>query len=311
MTNHSLAFVFPGQGSQALGMLKENQTHPIIAKTLAQANEALGYDLAKIMFDGPEESLNQTEITQPALLTCSVALWRVWCDSSDIRPVLLAGHSLGEYSALVAADVIDFQDAVKLVALRGKFMQTAVPAGVGAMAAILGMEDDAVETLCNDCAQSEVLAAVNYNSPGQIVIAGNKSAVDRACVEAKTRGAKRALPLAVSVPSHCALMLPAAEMLTQHLQSLSFKTPQIPVIHNVDVQTHSDTTTIKNILAQQLYMPVRFTQTIQTFTNQNINIVIECGSGKVLTGLIKRINPNIKNHNLSNIEDIAKILETI
>ncbi len=306
-----IAFVYPGQGSQQVGMgsdLYENTEIKAMFDKIFNVIE--NKNLKEVMFNGPEEELKDTKNAQPSISLLSVILTKLVRDKG-ITPDYVAGHSLGEYSALVAAEVLDFQDAVQLVSLRGKFMQTAVPAGIGAMAAILGMEDEAVEKLCLDCAENEVLVAVNYNSPGQIVIAGQKAAIDRACIEAKNRGAKRALPLSVSVPSHCSLMLPAAEMLTKHMQTLDFKAPKIPVLHNADVQEHSNISDIQDILAKQLYMPVRFTQTIHKFTSQNIQNIIECGSGKVLTGLIKRINSELKTYNLSSAEQIQTIITTI
>ena len=285
------AFVFPGQGSQAIGMLDECAAEKVVRDTLAEANQALGFDLAALIAQGPVEQLNQTEHTQPALLACSIALWRLWCERGGEQPMLLAGHSLGEYSALVAAQVLDFSDAIRLVAQRGRFMQRAVPAGVGGMAAILGLDDEAVRALCLEAAlPHEVLEAVNYNSVGQVVIAGHKTAVERACSLAKEKGAKRALALPVSVPSHCALMHPAAEQLAEQLDQLTLQTPVIPVVNNADVCVYTESSAIRAALVKQLYCPVRWVETIQYFAAQQVTHVIECGPGKVLTGLNKRID---------------------
>ncbi len=307
----SLAMVFPGQGSQSLGMLAESLTHPLIHQTLEEANEALRTDLSKIIQQGPIELLNQTEVTQPALLTVSVALWRVWLAETNCRPSVLAGHSLGEYSALVAAGTLDFTDAVRLVAERGKLMQAAVPEGMGAMAAILGLEDQQVELLCHEAASGEVLAAVNYNSPGQVVIAGHRQAVERACVLAKSMGAKRAMPLPVSAPSHCQLMYPAAEGLTQYLSNIPLNVPNIPVIHNADLNLHTDSESIKQALIAQLYQPVRFTQTIEKMVSMGIETIIECGNGKVLSGLMKRINPSLNLYALQQSNQVDGIYHSI
>lgn len=287
----SLAFVFPGQGSQSIGMLKElSETYPEVLTTFNQASDALGYDLWALIQDGPVEKLNSTEVTQPAMLASGVATWRVWQAKGGQVPTVLAGHSLGEYTALVCAGSLDFTDAVKLVAQRGKFMMEAVPAGTGAMAAILGMDDDAVRQVCLDAAEGEILEAVNYNSPGQVVVAGNKAAIERVCILAKEQGAKRALELPVSVPSHCALMKPAAEKLADVLNGIQFKTPEIPVINNVDVLAAESQADIRDALKRQLYNPVRWVETIEQMSAQGIDTLFECGPGKVLVGLNKRIN---------------------
>ncbi len=286
----SVAFVFPGQGSQSLGMLADlAAAHPIVAETFAQASSALGYDLWDVVQQGPVEKLNQTSITQPAMLAAGVATWRVFQSQSDIKPSILAGHSLGEYTALVCAGVIDFEDAIKLVAERGRLMQAAVPAGEGAMAAILGFVDDAVIALCDRAADGDVVSAVNFNSPGQVVIAGSKSAVERAMVIAKEEGAKRALLLPVSVPSHCSLMSPAADALRLKMADITFNTPEIPVLNNVDVKVESDADVIRDALARQLCMPVRWVGCVEAMAEQGVDRLIECGPGKVLAGLNKRI----------------------
>ncbi|ASU22675.1 [acyl-carrier-protein] S-malonyltransferase [Vibrio qinghaiensis] len=284
------AIVFPGQGSQSVGMLAElGQQYDVIQQTFAEASEVLGYDLWALVQNGPVEDLNQTSRTQPALLASSVALWRLWQSLGLEQPALLAGHSLGEYSALVCAGVVDFKQAIKLVELRGQLMQEAVPAGVGAMSAIIGLDDELIAKACEEAAQGEVVSPVNFNSPGQVVIAGNKDAVERAGQLCKEAGAKRALPLPVSVPSHCALMKPAADKLAIALQSIEFNTPQIPVINNVDVIAETDPAKIKDALVRQLYSPVRWTEGVQLMSEQGIEKLLEVGPGKVLTGLTKRI----------------------
>ncbi|GGF08090.1 ACP S-malonyltransferase [Pseudoalteromonas gelatinilytica] len=288
---HKIALVFPGQGSQAVGMLSELLADSQIAKaTFAEASEALGYDLAALVLNGPEEELNQTHRTQPALLTASVAIYRQWLDANPDAEVVMAGHSLGEYSALVCAGVVSLSEAVKLVENRGLYMQEAVPAGVGSMAAIIGLGDDEIKAACDASANGEVVSPVNYNSPGQVVIAGHKAAVERASEACKEAGAKRALPLAVSVPSHCELMKPAAEKLAADLAALTFNTPKCDVINNVDVKAEQSSEAIKDALVRQLYSPVRWTETVQALVAQGITQSYEFGPGKVLTGLAKRID---------------------
>lgn len=288
------AFVFPGQGSQAIGMLAElAEHHSQVTDTFQQASDALDYDLWKLVAEGPADDLNQTDRTQPAMLTAGVAVWRVWQSLSSIKPDYFAGHSLGEYTALVAAEALSFTDAVKLVEKRGQFMQQAVPAGQGAMAAILGLEDDVVRDLCNQAAEQGVVEAVNYNSPGQVVIAGSTPAVQQAIELAKEKGAKRALQLPVSVPSHCELMKPAAEQLTIELNKIEVAMPTTPVIHNASVSVANDTAELKQLLAQQLYSPVRWVETIQWFAQQDVDNVVEAGPGKVLAGLNKRIDKGL------------------
>lgn len=287
----SLAFVFPGQGSQSVGMLSQLASEfSQVESTFSEASDALGYDLWSIVSSGPAESLNQTERTQPAMLAAGIAVWRIWQSLTNIEPSYLAGHSLGEYSALVAAEALSFSDAIKLVELRGQFMQQAVPAGQGGMAAILGLDDQKVIDICQQSAQGSVVEAVNFNSPGQVVIAGEVNAVTRATEFAKEQGAKRALLLPVSVPSHCALMKPAAEKLATALDDININIPVIPVIHNVSVAVADDAAAIKQLLTQQLYSPVRWVETIQYFTQHDTNMIIECGPGKVLAGLTKRID---------------------
>ena len=299
------AIVFPGQGSQTVGMLAElGQQYDVVQQTFAEASEVLGYDLWALVQNGPAEDLNQTFRTQPALLAASVAIWRVWQSLGLAQPTLLAGHSLGEYSALVCAGVIDFKQAIKLVELRGQLMQEAVPTGVGAMSAIIGLDDEAIAKACEAAAQGEVVSPVNFNSPGQVVIAGNKDAVERAGALCKEAGAKRALPLPVSVPSHCALMKPAAEKLAVALESIEFNAPQIPVINNVDVATETAPEKIKDALVRQLHSPVRWTEGVQLMSEQGIEKLLEVGPGKVLTGLTKRI---VKTLEAAAVNDTASL----
>lgn len=283
------AFVFPGQGSQSVGMLAAYGTAAPISETLMEASDALGQDLAAMIAEGPAELLNQTVNTQPAMLAAGVAVYRLWQSQGGPAPAMMAGHSLGEYTALVCAGALGFADAIKLVRLRAEAMQSAVPEGVGAMAAVLGLDDDAVRAVCAEAAENEVLAAVNFNSPGQVVIAGHKAAVDRGCALAKAKGAKRALPLPVSVPSHCALMQPAADQLRLALAEIEIKTPGVMVLHNADVASHADPAAIRDALARQLFSPVRWVETVHSFAAQGVQIVAECGPGKVLAGLNKRI----------------------
>lgn len=288
-----LAFVFPGQGSQTVAMLSDFSENEIVQETFKEASDALGYDLWQLVSEGPTEKLNQTNFTQPALLTASVALWRVWQAASNSLPTVLAGHSLGEYSALVCADVITLTDGVKLVEKRGEYMQACVPAGVGAMAAVIGLDDQAIIDACAQAQAEEVVAAVNFNSPGQVVIAGHKAAVERAGELCKAAGAKRVLPLPVSVPSHCALMSDAADKLATDLESITFNTPKIDVVNNVDVAIETSGEAIKTALVKQLYSPVRWSETISQLGEQGITQMVEVGPGKVLQGLVKRINKSI------------------
>jgi [acyl-carrier-protein] S-malonyltransferase len=286
----TLAFVFPGQGSQSVGMMNALAAEfPVVKQTFAEASQALGQDLWQLVEQGPEEKLNQTEITQPVMLAAGVATWRAWLAANGPRPQTMAGHSLGEYSALVCAEALGFAEAMKLVADRARFMQQAVPAGQGAMAAILGMEDDAVRKLCEQAAQGEVLDAVNFNSPGQVVIAGATAAVNRAVEQSRAAGAKRAILLPVSVPSHCRLMHPAAQQMAERLKSAQIRAPRIPVLHNAHVQAETDPQAIRNALVRQIESPVRWVETIQKMAVDGVTRIVECGPGKVLTGLNKRI----------------------
>jgi [acyl-carrier-protein] S-malonyltransferase len=290
----NLGFVFPGQGSQSVGMLAElAERHALVQEVFDEASEALERDLWHIVSNGPQELLNSTVNTQPAMLAAGVAVWRIWQAQGGATPTVMAGHSLGEYSALVCAGALEFGQAVRLVEERARLMQAAVPAGEGGMAAILGLDDDAVRALCEQAAQGEVLEAVNFNSPGQVVIAGSAAAVERAVQQAPEAGAKRAVPLPVSVPSHCQLMRPAAERLLERLQQTPFAAPEIPVLHNVHVAAESDADGIREALARQLYSPVRWVETIEKMINDGARKLIECGPGKVLTGLNKRINRKV------------------
>lgn len=288
------AFIFPGQGSQSLSMLSElAEFYPQVATTFAEASSVLDYDLWALTQNGPEETLNQTDKTQPAMLAAGIAVWRVWQAQNTYQPAFFAGHSLGEYSALVASGVLDFQDAIRLVEKRGQFMLQAVPAGEGAMAAILGLEDEIVIALCNEAAAAGVVEAVNFNSPGQVVIAGATVAVNKALELATDKGAKRALLLPVSVPSHCALMQPAAAKLAIELAELTLNAPLIPVIHNASVTIANNANDIRQLLVKQLYSPVRWVETIQWLAKNDVGLLVECGPGKVLAGLTKRIDKSL------------------
>lgn len=311
MIQNNLAFIFPGQGSQLEGMLSDVANEPVVAATLQEANDALGYDLRALILEGSKEELGKTVVTQPALLTVSVALWRLWCEKSDIRPAFLAGHSLGEYSALVAGNVLSFTDAVKLVSKRASYMQDAVQPGEGAMAAILGMEDAAVVELCAEAAGDDVLSAVNFNSPGQVVIAGTAAAIERASVLAKEKGARKVMPLPVSVPSHCLLMKPAADRLAVDMDNITFSVPAITVIHNVDVKSHNDAATIKTSLIEQLYQPVRWTETVESMVAEGVTQLVECGPSKVLTGLTKRIDKNVTSFNIDGEATLNEVLTNL
>ena len=308
------AMVFPGQGSQSVGMLAELAAeYPIVTKTFKQASDALGYDLWHLTQQGPTEELNKTWQTQPALLAASVAIYRVWQEKyPQFKPTAMAGHSLGEYSALVCAGALDFQEAIKLVALRGKLMQQAVPEGTGAMYAIIGLNNETIINACKQAEQGEVVSAVNFNSPGQVVIAGAKAAVERAAALCKAAGAKRALPLAVSVPSHCELMKPAAEQLANALAGIAINAPKIAVINNVDVRVESESSQICTALVRQLYSPVRWTETVEKMAQDGIEILVEIGPGKVLNGLTKRIAAELQavsvndTTSLNTVEDALK-----
>ena len=289
-----LAMVFPGQGSQSVGMMQAYGDIAAVREVLAEACDTLGQDLGTLMAEGPAEQLNLTVNTQPVMLTAGYAAYRAWISLGGVEPALVAGHSLGEYTALVAAGVLSFRDALPLVRFRAQAMQEAVPQGQGAMAAILGLDEDAVRAACAVAAQGEVVQAVNFNSPGQVVIAGHAAAVKRACDAARAKGAKRALPLPVSAPFHSALMQPAAERLRQYLQGIVFNAPRMPVINNVDVASYGDSARIKDALVRQAYHPVRWVETIQAFAARDTTHVAECGPGKVLAGMTKRIDGRLE-----------------
>jgi [acyl-carrier-protein] S-malonyltransferase len=304
------ALLFPGQGSQAVGMMAGFADSAIIRDTFKEASDILGVDLWAMATE-PNEAINETTNTQPIMLTAGVATWRAWQVSNKVLPSVLAGHSLGEYTALVASGALSFADALPLVRYRAEVMQSAVPAGVGAMAAILGLDDEAVRAVCAEAAQDEVVEAVNLNSPGQVVIAGNKAAVERGMELAKAKGAKRALPLPVSVPSHCALMKPAAEKLAEYLKNVQVNTPQIPVLHNADVASYQDGEQIKDALVRQLYSPVRWVETVQAIHAQGVTQTAECGPGKVLAGLTKRIVAELPCTALTSTEAIGEFNNTL
>lgn len=295
--NTPLAFVFPGQGSQKVGMLAVLAAEEaLIKETFEEASQVLGYNLWQLVENGPQESLNMTEKTQPALLTASVAIWKLWCLRDGKQPAFMAGHSLGEWSALVCAGVISFADAVRLVRLRGQYMQEAVPAGEGAMAAIIGLDDKAVNTACAGAETLGEVAAVNFNSPGQVVIAGARAAVEAAMVTCKESGARSVVSLPVSAPFHTKLMQPAAERLALDIQTTPFSTPSIPVIHNVHAKTESDPTAIQNLMIEQIYSPVLWVDCVRTLAEFGVTDVVECGPGKVLSGLIKRIDRQLSSY---------------
>lgn len=287
------AFVFPGQGSQTVGMLDSWADNSSAQEVICQANEALGEDLGALIASGPLEQLNLTTNTQPAMLTASIAMLAAWRAAGGPQASVMAGHSLGEYAALTAADSLQLADAVRLVRIRADAMQAAVPVGTGAMAAILGLEDDAVMAACQQAAQTEIVEAVNFNAPAQVVIAGHKDAVLRAMDNAKAAGAKRAVLLPVSAPFHASLLKPAAAVLADALGKIEIKAPSVPVIHNVDVQMHQDPVAIRQALVDQAWHPVRWVQTIEAMASQGVTHVVECGPGKVLTGLVKRISPSL------------------
>lgn len=312
MTTENLAFVFPGQGSQKVGMLAEMAAeYPVIEQTFAEASEVLGYNLWELVQTGPQEELNLTERTQPMLLTASVAIWRAWNEKGGAKPALMAGHSLGEWTALVCAGVVAFKDAVKLVQQRGKFMQEAVPAGEGAMAAVIGLDDDAIKAACEQAAGDEVVAPVNFNSPGQVVIAGSAGAVERAIPLCKEAGAKRAMPLPVSAPFHTSLMKPAADRLAEQIQATEFKAPETPVVHNVNAQTEADPENIKALMIEQIYAPVLWSDCVRTMSQAGITQMVECGPGKVLSGLAKRIERSLSALPSETPEDLAKALGSV
>jgi [acyl-carrier-protein] S-malonyltransferase len=311
MSENTIAFVFPGQGSQKVGMLAAaHEAFQSVRDTFAEASDVLGYDMWQLIQEGEQAALNLTETTQPVLLTSSVALWRAWLESGGAMPAVMAGHSLGEFSALVCSDALRFDDGVKLVRQRGAFMQSAVPVGEGAMAAIIGLEDAVINSICTDVAATNggVVAAVNFNSPGQVVIAGNTGAVDAAILALKEAGAKRALPLPVSAPFHTQLMKPAGTRLVEAMEAIEFKAPTIPVVHNVHAQTEDDPVRIKALLGEQIYSPVQWTLCVQAIVDSGASEVVECGPGKVLSGLSRRIDKSLQSYSL---EDPEQLRQTI
>lgn len=305
------AFVFPGQGSQAIGMLNGFADNSVVRDTVAEASDVLQLDIAKLVAEGPKEDLDLTTNTQPLMLTAAVAFYRAWTTAGGKAPAIVAGHSLGEYSALVAAGVVAFKDAVPLVRFRAQAMQEAVPVGLGGMAAILGLSDDDVRAACAEAAQGEVVEAVNFNAPAQVVIAGHKEAIARACEIAKAKGAKRALPLPVSAPFHSSLLKPASDRLQAYLANIAFATPQIPVINNIDVRIEQDPALIKAALVRQAAGAVRWVETIQKMAAEGVTHVVECGPGKVLTGLTKRINGELTGEAINDEASLHNVLELL
>ena len=306
-----LALVFPGQGSQSVGIMQGFADNPVVRMVFAEASAALGQDLWQLVEDGPAEDLNATVNTQPVMLTAAYAMYRAWQDAGGPSPALVAGHSLGEYTALVAAGVLAFADALPLVRFRAQAMQEAVPAGSGAMAAILGLDDDAVRAACAEAGQGEVVEAVNFNAPSQVVIAGHKAAVERAAAAAKARGAKRALLLPVSAPFHSSLLKPAAQRLEARMREVAFSAPLIGVVNNVDVAMTGDPAAIRDALARQACSPVRWVETIRAFAAQGVTHVVECGPGKVLAGLTRRIDGNLQSHAVTDAASLALTLEAL
>ncbi|CAE6698666.1 ACP S-malonyltransferase [Paraburkholderia domus] len=302
------AFVFPGQGSQSVGMLNAFADHAVVRETVQEASDALNQDLGKLIAEGPVEDLNLTTNTQPVMLTAAYAIYRAWQQAGGPKPAIVAGHSLGEYTALVAAGAIAFRDAVPLVRFRAQAMQTAVPVGVGAMAAILGLDDDTVRAVCAEASVAGVVEAVNFNAPAQVVIAGHKAAVEKACEVAKAKGAKRALPLPVSAPFHSSLLKPASDQLREYLASVDVQVPSLPVINNVDVAVVNEPAKIKDALVRQAAGPVRWVESVQAMAAQGVTHVIECGPGKVLAGLTKRIDGNLIG---ASVFDPASLEETL
>jgi len=308
----TLAFIFPGQGSQQLGMLSElAERYAVVRSTFEEASTTLGYDLWHLVQEGPVEELNRTDITQPAILAASVAVWRVWKELEGARPAWLAGHSLGEYSALVCSGAMSFADGVRLVRTRGEFMQQAVPSGQGAMAAILGLDADKIEEACASVAQGEIVSAVNYNAPGQIVIAGNVAAVERAILACQQAGARKAMPLPVSVPSHCELMRPAAEKLADELNLIQLTKPRVPVVQNVHAAPETEVAAIRDNLVAQLYRPVRWINSIEFMAEQGVDTYVECGPGKVLVGLNKRIVKTAKSLAVNDPNSVQAALDLL
>jgi len=305
------ALVFPGQGSQAVGMMQSFADSTVVRETFDEASSVLGQALWKLVTDGPAEALNSTVNTQPVMLTAGYAVYRAWLEAGGAQPLVVAGHSLGEYTALVAAGVIAFRDAVPLVRFRAQAMQEAVPMGTGAMAAILGLDDDTVRTACGEAAQGEVVEAVNFNAPSQVVIAGHKAAVERGAEAAKAKGAKRAMMLPVSAPFHSSLLKPAADRLAEHLKKITFSAPRIPVVNNVDVATVSDPDRIRDALARQACHPVRWVEVIRHMAGMGVTHVAECGPGKVLAGLTKRIDGNLQGLAITDPQSLAQAIQAL
>ncbi|WP_461518119.1 ACP S-malonyltransferase [Porticoccus sp.] len=309
---NNLAFVFPGQGSQKIGMLAElAQNYGVVGETFAEASEVLGYDLWDLVQNGTQEEITMTERTQPLLLTASVAVWRIWQQENGAQPVLMAGHSLGEWSALVCSGVVAFKDAVRLVRNRGAYMQDAVAPGEGAMAAIIGLDDDKIKAVCVDACQGQEVSAVNFNSPGQVVIAGNAAAVERAIEGCKAAGAKRAMPLPVSAPFHTSLMQPAADRLASEILATEFSAPQVLVVHNVNAKTEDDPEKIKQLMIEQICSPVLWVDCVNTLTTNGVDTVVECGAGKVLSGLCKRIDRSLNSYATEDNDSLAQALTAV
>lgn len=306
----SIAVVFPGQGSQSVGMLDSlSSQYPQVHETFQEASDCLGYDLWSVVKNGPEDKLNQTVVTQPAMLAAGISVWRCWEEEGGCRPNFMAGHSLGEYTALVCAQALSFADAIRVVAERGRLMQQAVPEGSGKMAAVIGLSDKQIIELCTQAEEGQVVEAVNFNAPGQVVVAGDSDAVERLMELAREAGAKRIVPLSVSIPSHCRLMQPAAESFAEVLNDVTFSAPKIPVVQNVDVQTKTNPKEIADGLAQQLYSPVRWVETIENFADEGIRAIFEFGPGKVLSGLNKRIDRTLKTIGVMDTKTIEAALE--
>lgn len=312
MKKENFAILFPGQGSQKVGMLADYAETEILKTTFSQASEVLSYDVWGLIQQGPQEKLNLTEITQPVMLASSMVVWRHWCDQSEVKPSFMAGHSLGEWTALVCAGVVSFEDALRLVRLRGQFMQEAVAVGEGAMAAIIGLDDAIVEQVCAASSDATgVVSAVNYNSPGQLVIAGNASAVEKATAACKEKGALKAMPLPVSAPFHTSLMKPAAERLAGEIAATSFSSPLIPVVHNINALPENDADKIKHIMIEQIYNAVRWVGCVNYMVTQGVDTMLECGPGKVLCGLNRRINKSITSYSTEARADLQSALDLI
>lgn len=308
----SLGLIFPGQGSQKVGMLSDlARNHSVILETFNEASDVLLYDLWDLSQNGTKEDIMLTERTQPLLLTASIAIWRLWCQLGGPSPSYMAGHSLGEWSALVCSDVINFDDAVRLVRKRGAYMQDAVPLGEGAMAAVIGLDDEAIKIACLESCKGQEVAAVNFNSPGQVVIAGNTEAVDRAMIRCKHAGAKRILPIPVSAPFHTNLMKPAAEKLSKDINTVKFSAPTIPIVHNVNAKIQSEPESIKKLMIEQIFKPVLWVDCVETMANEGVTDIVECGTGKVLSGLCKRINSSLQTYSTEDASLLSQTLSSL